>query len=109
MSEQARRNNRGFEITGVLIAKADHFLQALEGPKEVVEDTFLRIINDERHQNLLLLSRRVTTRREFGRWDMALCDEPAQIAKVIQKVVKLTAGAPSPGQKAFSDFLNAPA
>lgn len=69
--EQARRNNAREEITGLLYTDGRRFLQALEGPKTAVEDTFLRIIADPRHHALVLLSRRETSRREFGEWSMA--------------------------------------
>jgi hypothetical protein len=66
LCKQARRHNKGFKITGVPVAEADRFPQALEGPKELVEDTFLRSIKDQRQRDLLRLSRRATTRRESG-------------------------------------------
>lgn len=69
--EQARFNNAREEITGLLYTDGKRFLQALEGPKTAVEDTFLRIIADPRHHALVLLSRREITRREFGDWSMA--------------------------------------
>lgn len=69
---QAQRNNARDEITGLLYTDGHRFLQALEGPKAAVEDAFLRIIADPRHHALVLLSRRETTRREFGEWSMAL-------------------------------------
>jgi hypothetical protein len=68
---QAQANNARDEITGLLYSNGKRFLQALEGPKTAVEDTFLRIIADPRHHALVLLSRRETTRREFGEWSMA--------------------------------------
>ncbi|MDG2535197.1 BLUF domain-containing protein [Sphingomonas sp. HITSZ_GF] len=68
---QAQRNNARDEITGLLYTDGRRFLQALEGPKTAVEDVFLRIIADPRHHALVLLSRRETTRREFGEWSMA--------------------------------------
>ncbi|WP_443025278.1 BLUF domain-containing protein [Sphingomonas sp. QA11] len=108
LCEQARSNNKIFEITGVLACKSGRFLQVLEGPKEAVEDTFLRIVRDDRHHDLLLLSRRVTTRREFGEWDMAYREDRAQIDEVAARVAELTASAAEPVRQAFADFLNAP-
>ena len=67
-----RRNNRRNEITGVLIADAGRFFQALEGPKVTVEDTFMRMVVDPRHHSPQILSRRLITRREFGEWEMRL-------------------------------------
>ena len=70
---QAQRNNLRDELTGIMVTRGDHFLQALEGAQATVENTFLRIIVDPRHHSLTLLSRRSITRREFGDWDMAHC------------------------------------
>lgn len=67
----AQANNARDEITGLLYTDGPRFLQVLEGPKETVENAFLRIINDHRHRALVLLSRRLTTKREFGGWSMA--------------------------------------
>lgn len=69
--EQAQRNNAREEVTGLLYTDGKRFLQAIEGPKTAVEDLFLRIIADPRHHALVLLSRRETSRREFGEWSMA--------------------------------------
>ncbi len=68
---QAQRNNARDEITGLLYTDGKRFLQALEGARSTVEDAFLRIIADPRHHALVLLSRRETTRRDFGEWAMA--------------------------------------
>lgn len=72
--EVSQRNNARDEVTGLLYTDGKRFLQVLEGPKSVVEDAFLRIIADERHHALVLLSRRETARREFGEWAMAQRD-----------------------------------
>lgn len=106
LCEEARRHNQRDEVTGVLVTRPGRFLQALEGPKEAVEDAFLRIVRDDRHHDLMLLSRRVTTRREFGEWEMAYCEGAAEVDEIVARVARLTDGAPEPIQKAFSDFLN---
>ena len=66
LAEQSALRNAAEEITGVLMLSGGHYLQVLEGPKEVVEDAFLRIIGDPRHDQLNLLARSLVTARQFG-------------------------------------------
>jgi hypothetical protein len=83
------RQNSHDEITGIILLKDNHFLQVLEGSKEAVEETFIRIIMDKRHTDLLLLSRKTETRREFGEFAMAGADPDDNdilIARVAQTI-----------------------
>ena len=100
-------NNRHDEISGFMLVKSGKYLQAIEGPKEVVEDAFIRIIQDERHNDLLVLSRRLTSRREFGRWEMACYQDLSEHKKYVIRIVQLTKAAPYPVQKVFTDLLAA--
>jgi len=86
---QASVNNVRDEITGILCQQHGSFLQVLEGPRVTVEDTFIRIVTDPRHQALSLLSRRLLTRREFGEWAMAglTDDECAAATAQVQAIV----------------------
>ena len=94
LCQQAARNNETDEITGILLIKDRHFVQAIEGPKEVVENTFLRIIVDRRHTSLLLLARRMITKRFFGEWSMTLCEGDDQKRAAIEKVRSVIVDAP---------------
>ena len=67
----SRRNNARDSITGLLYADGSRFLQALEGPADMVEATYARIQQDKRHRALVILSRRTVETREFGSWEMA--------------------------------------
>lgn len=69
--DASRRNNARDGVTGLLYADGRRFLQALEGPADVVERAFLRISVDARHRALVVLSRREVAAREFGQWTMA--------------------------------------
>ena len=85
LCDEAARNNERDEVTGILMLAAGHFIQALEGPKVAVEDAFLRIVLDRRHTEVLVLSRRLITRREYGEWAMVACtdgDKPAALNMV---------------------------
>ena len=47
--------NREEQITGVLLATATHFLQVIEGGFEEVNRTFMRIVDDPRHDEIRLI------------------------------------------------------
>ena len=66
----ARRCNTRDGITGTLIARQDLFLQLLEGPAEVVDAAYQRIIRDDRHIDVRRLTRRDTSARLFPDWAM---------------------------------------
>jgi len=67
---RARENNSQRNVTGILLHHEGSFLQILEGPEDAVESLFELISRDERHANLLLLSRRHVEERSFGDWRM---------------------------------------
>lgn len=52
----AQRCNERDNLTGVLLWVEGMFLQLIEGPKENLDDTLVRIQNDPRHSGLLRLS-----------------------------------------------------
>lgn len=66
----ARPANEQAEITGMLAYEAPWFLQVLEGDREVINDLYLRIAEDPRHDQITLISYAVTEERLFGAWRM---------------------------------------
>ncbi|WP_137788057.1 BLUF domain-containing protein [Sphingomonas sp. 3P27F8] len=66
----SRRNNVAANITGLLIAGGNRFLQVLEGPDENVRQTYDRICLDERHRAPVILKRESIEERAFGAWSM---------------------------------------
>jgi hypothetical protein len=72
----ARRCNARDGITGMLICRADLYLQLLEGPEAAVDAAYRRIAADDRHMELRLLTRRTVTDRLFPDWAMG--DDPAR-------------------------------
>ena len=63
-------NNRAVSITGLLLVHEGFFVQALEGPAEMVLTTYGRISNDPRHSDAKILHAGPATRREFADWNM---------------------------------------
>ncbi|NOI79761.1 BLUF domain-containing protein [Vibrio tubiashii] len=67
----AQRNNGENGITGILYFNHKYFMQYLEGDKQEVESTYKRILEDNRHYNVLLLDKSALDERQFGCWSMA--------------------------------------
>lgn len=72
----ARRCNVRDDITGMLVCRADLYLQLLEGPPDAVEATCRRIMADDRHVDMRVLSREPVGARLFPQWSMR--DDPAR-------------------------------
>lgn len=70
----SRKYNPKVGITGVLLFHNRSFLQILEGPKEMVEALFELINEDERHDAVVLLMKRMVDARDFGKWSMGFVD-----------------------------------
>ncbi len=68
--ESSRRHNSTNAITGMLLFNGTFFLQCLEGGRAAVNETYGRILRDERHIESMLLSYETIERREFSDWAM---------------------------------------
>ncbi len=66
----SRRNNQSVGVTGLLIVGGRRFLQALEGPADMVMETYERIGADDRHFAEVVLSKRPIAQRGFSQWAM---------------------------------------
>lgn len=67
---QSEANNALAGITGFLLASRTHFLQVIEGTFEDINNTYLRIVRDRRHDQIQLLSYEVIDARLFDTWSM---------------------------------------
>jgi hypothetical protein len=63
-------SNQDAGITGVLLATETHFLQVLEGSFDDVNDLFMHIVRDPRHDNIRLIAFDCVDSRLFGGWAM---------------------------------------
>ena len=64
------------DITGALICREDVYLQLLEGPELKVNNTFQKILGDDRHLEVELLIKEHCNKRIFPKWKMK--DDPAR-------------------------------
>ena len=69
---KAEEKNKLQNITGLLVYFDGTFIQMLEGKKEDVLETFERIGDDDRHEQIIKLFFGDTDRRHFPNWKMAL-------------------------------------
>ena len=81
----ARRNNRRDGITGALVCRADIYLQLIEGPEQLIDGLFKRILRDDRHVEVAQLILETTETRMFPEW--AMKDDPARSWMWSQKQV----------------------
>ena len=63
-------SNREAGITGVLLATETHFLQVLEGGFYDVNELFMHIVRDPRHEKIQLIAFDCVESRLFGGWAM---------------------------------------
>lgn len=67
---RSQENNVRDQLTGVLIHDDKSYLQLLEGGHDQIACCFLRIASDERHSNIDLAARSVSSIRLYSNWGM---------------------------------------
>lgn len=79
-------NNHERLITGFLAHNGRHFMQALEGEREEVEEIYNRIALDDRHFGVVQIIGEEITERAFPEWAMNYfrLDDPKGHAMVIR-------------------------
>ncbi|MBU2898129.1 BLUF domain-containing protein [Vibrio hepatarius] len=73
----ARKQNAAIDVTGVLLFNRNYFLQCLEGSRAQVNKVYHQILNDNRHDNIVLLDYSEVAEREFSDWSMGYIPEMA--------------------------------
>ena len=75
---QSRINNPEQGITGILCFSDNIFIQVLEGGRDEVCETYNKIVRDNRHREVRILTYDEISERRFGGWTMG----QVNIAKV---------------------------
>lgn len=73
--EIAKSHNSKNQVTGVLFYSKKYFLQLLEGPCSEINATYNRIMADDRHQRLTILSYDEIYMRRFNQWKMGVASD----------------------------------
>ena len=66
----ARENNGNLNICGMLCYEQQYFLQALEGDREAVNELYLDIADDPRHDEAVIIAYEEITAPSFKEWNM---------------------------------------
>ena len=66
----SRSNNLEIGVTGNLICHSDLFLQMLEGPSEAVRWLYEKILEDDRHADIVKLGDEKSEMKLFPSWSM---------------------------------------
>ncbi|MBB5021380.1 BLUF domain-containing protein [Desulfurispira natronophila] len=66
----SRANNLKQDITGVLCSGGGYFIQVIEGPQKAVLSSYLKILDDPRHSDCLLIAMVPLKERNFNNWSM---------------------------------------
>ena len=77
------RNNARLGITGALALDDGWFVQALEGERTAVWRSFRTILDDARHDDVVLVASTPITSRLFGDWAMRLVMSTGEGAKAL--------------------------
>ena len=70
--ETARAFNKSYNLTGVLCQGKGLYVQVLEGERSIVNSLYRRIVADNRHEHIEIVSFTDISSRQFGAWSMAL-------------------------------------
>jgi Sensors of blue-light using FAD len=76
--DASNRNNEKAGITGALMFDTLWFIQVLEGERETISETLLRIAADERHSKVTVIDARPIDDRLFGNWWMGVASLPVE-------------------------------
>ena len=68
--ESARVFNGAHQITGMLCESAGKFIQYIEGDRASINELYNKLLNDKRHENLVLLDYSTIEVREYADWSM---------------------------------------
>lgn len=90
--ETARDNNGGLNICGMLCYDQRYFLQALEGEREAVNELYLDISDDPRHDEVVIISYDEISDPVFPEWQMGYAGSSSEFSELLQEL----------GQSSFS-------
>ena len=79
---KARTHNHSVGITGLLLYHNRSFFQILEGEEAEVDTLFRKIERDDRHNLVMLISKKNWEGRNFGDWSMGFVDADPGGAKL---------------------------
>lgn len=80
----ARKNNTNLKVSGMLCYDRRYFLQVLEGERSVVNELYLDIADDPRHDEVTIISYRNVETLSFEKWKMGYASSSAEFNKLLR-------------------------
>ena len=109
----ARSHNKALGICGALLVDGERFVQTLEGDEARVRDLFARIEQDDRHDQVELLSTGTVNAPVFARWSMARVGEDGEpdipLIAHVDGISPAAGHRTTPDQEAVLDVMRAAA
>lgn len=84
--ETARSNNADLGVCGMLCYDKRYFLQALEGERSQVNELYLDIADDPRHDEITIISYSEIDKPLFSEWKMGYSGSSATFSKLLAKL-----------------------
>lgn len=82
----ARDNNNDLQVCGMLAYEKQYFIQALEGERSVVNELYLDIADDPRHDEITIISYSLITEPCFEQWKMGYAGSSAEFHKLLAEL-----------------------
>ncbi|MDN3646352.1 BLUF domain-containing protein [Pontixanthobacter aestiaquae] len=88
ISKVAAKNNSLAGVTGMLAYNGQHFMQLLEGRRDVIDELIETIARDTRHRDMAIIRREDKTSRECPDWSMRIFVVPRAKAGSAQELTE---------------------
>ena len=82
----ARDNNSSIDVCGMLCYDKRYFLQALEGARETVNELYLDIADDPRHDEVVIIAYEEVLEKVFPVWQMGYAGSSAQFTELLSEL-----------------------
>ena len=82
----ARSNNGSLDVCGMLCYEQQYFLQALEGERETVNELYLDIADDPRHDDIVIISYDEISETRFPQWQMGYAGSSSQFSALLKEL-----------------------
>lgn len=83
--EKARGKNLENNVTGMLLFSGDYFLQYIEGGRNQVNETLVRILRDDRHSKPVIIDYSEIEHRSFQDWSMSFVPQSSLTKDLLLK------------------------
>lgn len=86
----ARSNNDEIDVCGMLCYDQQYFLQALEGERDAVNELYLDIADDARHDEIVIVSYNEIDKCIFPHWQMGYSGSSTEFEGLLKELDQIT-------------------